>query len=158
MTDADKLNEEVKRYYSENFAYISSDQPTLSILTNIARHFYELGCRRAAEKYNEIEYNRQRAEESVPNDLEEAANNYASVTDPEAHGIDFIREVFIAGAEWRDEKSDSSETPNDLEEAAIEYAKAYTKNDNGNGGDDWEDDIKITFIAGAQWGAEHLKK
>ena len=32
--------------------------------------------------------------------IEEAAGHYASVTDPEAHGIDFIREVFIAGAEW----------------------------------------------------------
>lgn len=32
--------------------------------------------------------------------IEEAANSYARVTDPEAHGIDFIREVFIAGAEW----------------------------------------------------------
>lgn len=30
----------------------------------IARQFYELGCRRAAEKYDEIEYNRQRTEES----------------------------------------------------------------------------------------------
>lgn len=37
------LEEEVKRYYSENFAYITSDQPTLSILTNIARHFAEWG-------------------------------------------------------------------------------------------------------------------
>ena len=35
----EELMEEVKRYYSDNFAYISSDQPTLSILTNIARHF-----------------------------------------------------------------------------------------------------------------------
>lgn len=35
------LEEEVKRYYSENFSYITSDQPTLSILTNIARHFAE---------------------------------------------------------------------------------------------------------------------
>ncbi len=34
-----ELEEEVKRYYSDNFEYISSDQPTLSILTNIARHF-----------------------------------------------------------------------------------------------------------------------
>ena len=38
------LEEEVKRYYSDNFAYISSDQPTLSILTNIARHFAEWGA------------------------------------------------------------------------------------------------------------------
>ena len=36
--------------------------------------------------------------------IEEAANNYASVTDPEAHGIDFMREVFIAGAEWQAEQ------------------------------------------------------
>ena len=35
------LEEEVKRYYSDNFTYISSDQPTLSILTNVARHFAE---------------------------------------------------------------------------------------------------------------------
>ena len=40
------------------------------------------------------------ARKTSPKDLEEAAEHYASVTDPEAHGIDFIREVFIAGAEW----------------------------------------------------------
>ena len=40
------------------------------------------------------------SEKPIPKDLEEAAEHYASVTDPEAHGIDFIREVFIAGAEW----------------------------------------------------------
>lgn len=42
-------------------------------------------------------------------------------------------------------------------EAAREYAKEYTKNE-GNGGDDWEDDIRITFEAGAEWAAEHLKR
>lgn len=40
-----------------------------------------------------------------------------------------------------------------LEEAAREYAKEYTKNE-GNGGDDWEDDIQITFKAGAEWQKE----
>lgn len=40
----------------------------------------------------------------TPKDLEEAAEHYASVTDQEAHGIDFIREVFIAGAEWQKEQ------------------------------------------------------
>lgn len=44
-----------------------------------------------------------------------------------------------------------------LKEAAREYAKEYTKNE-GNGGDDWEDDIQITFEAGAEWGVEHLKR
>ena len=38
---SEDLEEEVKRYYSDNFTYISSDQPTLSILTNVARHFAE---------------------------------------------------------------------------------------------------------------------
>ena len=34
-----------------------------------ARNFYDLGCRHTAEKYDEIEYNRQRAEESpLPED------------------------------------------------------------------------------------------
>ena len=32
--------------------------------------------------------------------VEDAAKNYASVTDPEAHGIEFMCEVFVAGAEW----------------------------------------------------------
>ena len=43
----------------------------------IAEHFYDIGCRRTAEKADEIEYNRQRAEESVPNDLEEAAERFS---------------------------------------------------------------------------------
>lgn len=38
---SEDLVKEVKRYYFDNFTYISSDQPTLSILTNIARHFAE---------------------------------------------------------------------------------------------------------------------
>jgi hypothetical protein len=40
----EELIEEVKRYYSENFEYLSSDQPTLSILTNVARHFAQWGA------------------------------------------------------------------------------------------------------------------
>lgn len=42
---SEDLEEEVKRYYSDNFTYISSDQPTLSILTNVARHFAEWGAK-----------------------------------------------------------------------------------------------------------------
>ena len=44
VSDCHDLEEEVKRYYSENFSYITSDNPTLSILTNIARHFAEWGA------------------------------------------------------------------------------------------------------------------
>lgn len=34
------------------------------VATDFARYFYDLGCRRTAEKYDEIEYNRQREAES----------------------------------------------------------------------------------------------
>ena len=49
-------------------AYVAND-PVFGKLINrfagitVAKHFYELGLRRAAEMYDEIEYNRQRAEE-----------------------------------------------------------------------------------------------
>ena len=47
----------------------------------IAEHFYELGCRRTAEKYDEIEYNRQRAEEQGSDGLEEEiSKKYANDT------------------------------------------------------------------------------
>lgn len=36
---------EVKQYYSDNFDLINSDNPTLSIVTHIARYFFELGMR-----------------------------------------------------------------------------------------------------------------
>ena len=48
--DLDKLMKEVQKYYSDNFDYITSDQPTLSILTNIARHFTEWQKRKMMEK------------------------------------------------------------------------------------------------------------
>lgn len=44
--------------------------------------------------------------------------------------------------------------PSNLDEAAKDYARCYTESDNGNGGDDWEDDILIAFKAGARWLAE----
>ncbi len=44
--------------------------------------------------------------------------------------------------------------PSNLDEAAKDYARCYTESDNGNGGDDWEDDILIAFKAGTRWLAE----
>ena len=38
-----------------------------------------------------------------------------------------------------------------LDEAAEEYLKQYNESEFGNGGDDWDDDIIITFKAGAKW-------
>lgn len=37
------LMAEIKQYYWDNFDLISSDNPTLDIVTHIARHFFELG-------------------------------------------------------------------------------------------------------------------
>lgn len=49
-------------------------------LDAIARHFYELGCCRTAEMYDDIEYKRQRAEEvEITNNLEEELENYAKL-------------------------------------------------------------------------------
>lgn len=99
---------------------------TVEDLKDIARHFYELGCRRTAEKYDEIEYNRQRAEESVPKNLEEAAiitlDEAESVADEYTDFlekglienqsrpiggkwfIEYARKRFIAGAKWQAEQ------------------------------------------------------
>lgn len=41
--------------------------------------------------------------------------------------------------------------PSNLDEAAEEYLKQYNESEFGNGGDDWDDDIIITFKAGAKW-------
>ena len=85
------LEEEINRYLHEECS--DDDEPGIH---EIAEHFVEWGYLRAAEKYNEIEYNRQRAEESVPNDLEEAAWGYASKECEKA--------AFIAGAKWQAEQ------------------------------------------------------
>lgn len=46
----------------------------------IARHFYDLGCRHTAVMYDDIEYERQRAEEAeLSGDLEEELENYAKL-------------------------------------------------------------------------------
>lgn len=81
----------------------------------IGQYFYELGCRRTAEKFDEIEYNRQREEESVPNDLEEAAMNYIAPIENEdgLKVINFfgqdIKDAFIAGAKWQEEQDEKEQ-------------------------------------------------
>lgn len=48
--------------------------------------------------------------------------------------------------------------PSNLDEAAEEYLEQYNESEFGNGGDDWDDDIRITFKAGAEWMAEQMKQ
>ncbi len=104
------LEEEIERcviepYYDLNGVAVKGATAYLTVndVADIARHFAEWGYLRAAEKYNEIEYNRQRAEESVPNDLEEAANKFAVFYDQgTCDGI--AQDCFKAGAKWDREK------------------------------------------------------
>ncbi len=111
------LEEEIERcviepYYDLNGVAVKGATAYLTVndVADIARHFAEWGYLRAAEKYNEIEYNRQRAEDSVPDDLEEAAMNYIAPIENEdgLKVINFsgqdIKDAFIAGAEWQYQK------------------------------------------------------
>lgn len=88
-----------------------------SDMCSIAEHFYELGCRRTAEKADEIEYNRQRAEESVPKDLEEAAETFFGTLEgkeawsygPDHYDCSDVNNAFIAGAKWQKEQDEKEQ-------------------------------------------------
>lgn len=58
------LEEEVKKYWNAHaLDYRIGRVADLDFIFLCARHFYELGCRRTAEMYDDIEYDRQMAEE-----------------------------------------------------------------------------------------------
>lgn len=103
--------------FESEFAKFSNDPDAfyafpidLADYKDFAHHFFEIGCRRTAEKYDEIEYNRQRAEESVPNGLEEAA--LSRMRDPDMYLSDAVIDEFgdellrmaLFGAEWQKER------------------------------------------------------
>lgn len=118
MSQSDYLDEEFAIYLNRHFLnrvmYDDSiDGFTTFDASDLANHFYDLGCRRTAEKYDEIEYNRQRKEESVPNDLEEAAVDIADalLSKPKDYALsakaDYwngVHDGTIAGAKWQKEQ------------------------------------------------------
>lgn len=76
----------------------------------IGQYFYELGCTRTAEKYNEIEYNRQREEEK-PMDLDEELNDEIKKYIEEygyEKGADKLLIAIVARhfAEWQKEQNE----------------------------------------------------
>ena len=94
----DGLEEEMDKFF-ETMPVLEHENIFEDTFKYIAEHFAEWGYLRAAEKYNEVEYNLQRAEESVPNDLEEAADKFAVFYDQgTCDGI--AQDCFKAGAEW----------------------------------------------------------
>lgn len=103
----DKEIEEISIHVPcSEFTHESEYVDLLDWLKEQFTYFYDLGCRHTAEKYDEIEYNRQRASGSseIPKDLEEAAEKYAgdSVSD---EGMMEVA-AFIAGAKWQKEQDD----------------------------------------------------
>ena len=111
------LEKEISLWISENENIHHNDRLMVGLLKDVSNHFYDLGCTRTAEKYDEIEYNRQRAEESVPNDLEEAAEEYSfNIQSKLFHLLSEEQQIL------------------------------------------WKKEIEQAYLAGAKWGAEHLKK
>lgn len=93
------LNAEIENYF-EN---IPDDTDKI----DIARHFYELGCRRTADMYDEIEYERQRAEEAENEEFEKELHRYwleqkqkGAIVDGSIDDYITVQEVASHFAEW----------------------------------------------------------
>lgn len=122
------LEAEINRYLHEECS--DDDEPGIH---EIAEHFAEWGYLRAVEKYNEIEYNRQRAEESVPNDLGEAA--LSRMRDPDMYLSDAVIDEFgdellkmaQFGAEWQKEQ-DLAEMAQSESPLSVAYANRCFEN------------------------------
>ena len=65
------------------FTHESEFTDLLGWLKEQFTYFYDLGCRRTAEKYDEIECNRQRAEEEVCKEFDEECERYFNSMTPE---------------------------------------------------------------------------
>lgn len=81
--EQDELKNEIERFFKdegwdEYWKWVERPYQLMfgKTVIKFASNFYELGCRRTAEKYDEIEYNRQRAEEQGGAGLEEEIKRY----------------------------------------------------------------------------------
>ena len=133
VTDGEELEKEIERFFPESAFDTGWNYDDMQ---EVAHHFYELGCRRTAEKYDGIEYNRQRAEEPP------VALVAIKPIIPEA------LKPCIATFK---EHGGSSEIPNALEEAA----KKKKKENTGIYPEVGQTSIRDAFIDGAKWQADH---
>ena len=112
VTDCHELEKEIDKYLEPIEAWQIQEAPFTS-MENIARHFYELGCTRTAVMYDDIEYNRQMAEEAeIANNLEEEIENYfdgwcnddeygdALMSDYTGVNVDNCKDIARFFAEW----------------------------------------------------------
>ena len=70
----ERLEENIK-HYIEDCGWEKDSTIPVSFVRQIASHFYDLGCSRTAEKYDEIEYNRQMSEEHLADARKTSPNN-----------------------------------------------------------------------------------
>lgn len=135
------LEEEIERKYANDTTTLR----TRSQYAELARYFYDLGCRRTAEKYDELEYERQRTEE-----LEKPMNQENSHEAEVNAALRKIDEEFL---------KQLSEKPMNQEELVEEVKRYYSDNFAYISSDQLTLSI-LTNVARhfAKWGAEHLKK
>lgn len=100
----EELDEEINRTYHDGSVTDTSDIDHVTY-ENIAEYFYNLGCRRTAEKYDELEYNRQRTEESEkpmnPEELEKEIEEYfPESTFNTGFNYDDLQEIARHFAKW----------------------------------------------------------
>ena len=128
--------------------YVVKD-PCFSKLVNrnaglvVARHFFDLGCRRTAEKYDEIEYNRQRAEEHLA-----TSGKTISVKPGDEVAINGHKIVYYKDKGYVTIVKSEESVPNDLEEMADKYEQEFFT----------DATLGEAFIAGAEWDREQMMK
>ena len=96
-------------------------------------------------------------EKSVPNDLEEAAEEYLDIVFGKGKHHPFYKELFIAGAKWDRQQMMKIITKDDnLEEAGIQYVKTHFRDI------DWTPDViklclEEAFISGGEYVFKKIK-
>ena len=121
------VEDEIERYLRVECS--SDDEPSVS---EIARHFYDLGCRRTAEKYDEIEYNRRRASGRVLLGFEDEPKG---IPGKDFVPVDWVETLEMYG-KWKIvklEEDGSSEIPNDLLDAQVEIVEKLIGENNNDG-------------------------
>ena len=172
-TGCEELENELVRFYLKDLCASEDDELTDATrhhhfpimwddLRDISRHFYDLGCRRTAEKYDEIEYNRQMAEGRFLPGFEDEPKGIP--------GKDFVPVEWVETLErygkWKIvklEEDGSSEIPKDLLDAQVEIVEKLigeNNNDGANAAHPFACEYVVELLqkavsAGAKWQADH---
>lgn len=161
------LEEEIKSWHKRHFKSrnawedYSGHYLDKNSQLDLARHFYELGFRRTAEKYDEIEYKRQRADvcEGLGNEIDRFRETEEYLLAEKAGETDVViaRHFYELGRQSNSKVSEELETEVercvyklffDLDGVAVKGATHYLT----------VEDVADIARHFAQWGAEHAKE